>query len=63
MEKMKVKTLIKSLEPYKEADIYFFSIPNGEGFYKGCEIETDNKILLVYPKEQENNYKKLEILN
>lgn len=46
---MKVKTLIKYLEPYKEANIFLGNDEKGTIFFDNCDIETDGSKVLIYP--------------
>ena len=58
---MKVKTLIKYLEPYKDADILFGSDKAGTLLFNNCEIETDKSKVLIYPFGKEMIYEKTKL--
>jgi hypothetical protein len=58
---MKVKTLIKYLEKYQEADIFFGNDEKGSIFFNNCDIETDNKKVLIYPFGKEMIYEKIKL--
>jgi hypothetical protein len=58
---MKVKTLIKYLEPYKEAEVFFGNDEQGSIFFNNCDIETDKSKVLVYPFGKELVYEKTKL--
>lgn len=47
---MKVKTLLKNLEPYKELDVYFASDWVGGIIFNSCTVEKDRGKLIIFPK-------------
>ena len=58
---MKAKTLIKFLEPYKEADIFFGNDEVGSVFFNDCYIDTDKRKILIFPKGKELIYKNTKL--
>jgi hypothetical protein len=58
---MKVKTLIKYLEPYKEAEVFFSNNDIGSMIFSNCRIDTDNCKLIIYPLSREFGYQKTKL--
>jgi hydrogenase maturation factor HypE len=56
--KMKVKTLLRDLEPYKELDVYFASDWVGVILFNSCTVEKDKEKVIIYPKGVELERKK-----